>query len=73
MGGPPFFLGILSQPHGQGGQHLLHCCTPSLPVCGKTHLLKYEPELGVFHIEQLIFVHNIHLLGEVQRINVQGC
>ncbi len=73
MGGPPFFLAILSQPHGHGGQQLLDCCTPALPVCGKAHLLKYEPELRVFRIEQLIFVHNIHLLGEVQKIITQGC
>ncbi len=43
MGGPPFFLAILCQPHGHGGQQLLHGCTPALPVCGKTHTFKYEP------------------------------
>jgi hypothetical protein len=72
MGGPPFFLAILGQPHGHGGQQLLHFCTSALPVCGKTHSLKYEPELRVFHIKPLIFVNNIHLLGEIQRINAQG-
>jgi hypothetical protein len=34
--------------------------------------LKYEPELRVFHIEQLILVHNIHLLGGIQKINSQA-
>ncbi len=60
MGGPPFFLADLSQPHGHGGQQLVHYCTSALPVCGKTHSLKYEPELSIFYIEWSFFVNNIH-------------
>ncbi len=62
MGGPSFFLADLSQPHGHGGQQLVHYCTSALPVCSKTHSLKYEPELRFFRIEWSIFVHNIVLL-----------
>jgi hypothetical protein len=40
-----FLLADLSQPLGYGGQQLLHFCMYALPVCGKTHSLKYEPEL----------------------------
>ncbi len=60
MGGPPFFLADLSQPHGHGGQQLVHYCTSALPVWGKTRSLKYEPELRAFCFERSIFVHNIH-------------
>jgi hypothetical protein len=73
MGGPPFFLADLSQPQGHGGQQLVHHCSSALSVCGKIHSLKYEPGLRIFRNEQLIFVHNIHLLGVMQGINGQGC
>jgi hypothetical protein len=72
MGGPTFFLADLSQPHGYLGQQLVHCCTSELPVCGKAHSFKYEPELRVFHIERSIFIYKIHLLWLIQRINAQG-
>jgi hypothetical protein len=68
MGGPPFFLADLSQPHRQGSQQLLHFCTFAFSLCGKTHLLKCEPELS-FRIERPNFVHNIHLLRGIQKIN----
>jgi hypothetical protein len=55
IGGPPFFLAILSQPHGHEDQQLLQFCTTALPVCSKIHSLKYEPEFRLFHMEQLIF------------------
>jgi hypothetical protein len=70
MGGPPFFPVDLSQPHGHGGQQLVHLCTCA--VCGKTHSLKYEPEVRDVRIERSIFVHSIHLLWVIQRTNAQG-
>jgi hypothetical protein len=39
----------------------------------KLILLKSDPEMRVFPLEWSFFVHNIHLLGETQRINAQGC
>jgi hypothetical protein len=41
-------------------------------ICSKTHSVKSDPELRVFHLEWSVFVHNIHLLRETQRVNAQG-
>ncbi len=73
MGGPPFFPADLSQPLGHGGQKLLHFFTSPLPLCSKTHSLKCEPELRVFRVKRSNFLHNIHLLGGIQRIIAHGC
>jgi hypothetical protein len=35
-------------------------------------IVKYDPELRAFSLEELIFVNNIHLLGGTQGTNAQG-
>ncbi len=34
-------------------------------------IVKYDPELRAFSLEELIFVNNIHLLGGTQEANAQ--
>ncbi len=59
MGDIPIFLAVLRQPLGPGGHYSFNFCSSALPVCGKTHSVKSDPELRVFRLEQPIFVDNI--------------
>ncbi len=63
MGNPPFFLAVHCQPLGPGGPmyKFLHFCSSALPVCGKTHSVKSDPELRVFRLEWSISIQNMHL------------
>jgi hypothetical protein len=62
MGGPPFFLTVLSQPLGPG-DHTGFCTSALLLIQGVvTYSVKSDPEMSVFHLEWSIFVQIIHLL-----------
>jgi hypothetical protein len=69
---PPISLAVLSQPLGPGGQTISALSSSALPECGKTHLIKFDPELRVYHLEWSSFVHNIHLIGGTQGVHAQG-
>ncbi len=68
----PFFLAELSQPRGPGGQTSFCTFFFCSYRVGKTHSVKFDPELRVYRLEWSIFVQNIHLLGVTQGVHAQG-
>jgi hypothetical protein len=59
MGNSPISLAVLSQRDGPGGHSSFNFCSSALPVWGKTHSVKSDPELSVFRLERSIVVDNI--------------
>jgi hypothetical protein len=72
MGDSPIFLAVLSQTLGPGGHSSFNVCSSALPVCGKTHSIKSDPELRVFLSRMANFCTQHPFLGGTRRVHAQG-